>query len=204
MNFRTRGGVLCFACDLQETAQLGESLTVFLQDHNVLVKGFVHCAGVYPIAPLRLMSDEAAHAVMDVNLFSAMAMLRVLLKKRVNHGALQSVVMISSTSSVRGTQGMTAYCASKAAVDGFVRATAAELAPQVRVNAVRPGGLATPGGLAMSEGAREMLAHPEEHGYLLGQGHVEDVVSLIRYLLSDRARWITGQCFTVDGGLTAH
>lgn len=199
------GGItLTYPYDLTETGALEESLTAFLQAHACNIRGFVHCAGVYPIAPLRMMSDADAHDVMDVNLFSAMAVLRTLTKKRVNHGALASVVMVSSTSSVRGTQGMTAYCASKGAVESFVRAAAAELAPHVRVNAVRPGAIPTEGGQGLSEGAKAMLDHPEEHGYLLGQGRADDVVSMIRYLLSERARWITGQCFTVDGGLTAH
>ena len=198
------GGVLSFAYDLRDTAQLEESLTAFLQEQGCLIKGFVHCAGVYPIASLRMLSDAAAHEVMDVNLFSAVAILRALVKKRVNHGALRHVVMVSSTSSMRGTQGMTAYCASKGAVESFVRAAATELAPQVRVNAVRPGAIPTPGGYAMSEGAQAMFDQPEEYGYLLGRGSTADVVSMVRYLLSEQARWITGQCFTVDGGLTAH
>ena len=99
---------------------------------------------------------------------------------------------------------MTAYCASKAAIEGFVRAAAVELAPHVRINAVRPGAIPTEGGRALSEGAQDMLTHPRDYGYLLGNGSIDDVVSMIRYLLSDQARWITGQCFTVDGGLSAH
>lgn len=151
-----------------------------------------------------MMSDDDMHAVMDVNLFSAVTFLRVLTKKHVNHGVLRSVVMVSSINSYRGASGLTAYCASKGAVDGFVRAAAVELAPHVRVNAVRPGTIQTHEDGELTEEARAIFQQPEAHGYLLGNGRPDDIVSMIRYLLSPRARWITGQCFTVDGGWTAH
>ncbi|MDY6268664.1 MAG: SDR family oxidoreductase [Selenomonadaceae bacterium] len=199
-----KGIAIPYLYDLMDTGCLERHFATFLQAHNVEIRGFVHCAGVYPIVPIRMMSDADAHKVMDVNLFSAMALLSAMMKKRVNHGMLESVVMVSSTSSIRGTQGMTAYCASKAAIEGFVRAAAVELAPHVRINAVRPGAIPTEGGRALSEGAQDMLTHPRDYGYLLGNGSIDDVVSMIRYLLSDQARWITGQCFTVDGGLSAH
>lgn len=204
--YETRGGgiTLSYPFDLTDTAHLEGSLTAFLADHACNIRGFVHCAGVYPIAPLRMMSDADAHDVMDVNLFSAMAILRALVKKRVNHGALASVVMVSSINSYRGASGFTAYCASKGAVDAFVRAAATELAPRVRINAVRSGIIQTHGTDEQTKEAQAIFQQPEAHGYLLGNGSTDDVVSMIRYLLSERARWITGQCFTVDGGLTAH
>ena len=52
--------------------------------------------------------------------------------------------------------------------------------------------------------AQDFREHPEAHGSLLGCARLSDVTALIRYLLSEEARFITGQCFTVDGGVTAH
>ena len=75
------GGItLGYEFDLRETGHLEEHFTNYLRVHSCRIRGFVHCAGVYPIAPLRMMSDDDMHAVMDVNLFSAVTFLRVLTK----------------------------------------------------------------------------------------------------------------------------
>src|SRR5262249_57151319 len=103
----------------------------------------------------------------------------------------------SSTSSIRGFSGVTAYAASKGAVNATVRSLAHELGRQgIRVNAAMPGVIDT-------EMTRR--APPEQTEYLvarqpLGMGSPEDVAHLAAFLLSDCARFITGQCIAVDGG----
>lgn len=202
------GGITkTYAFDLRNVSEIATSLRTYLEENEIRVKGFVHCAGVSPISPLRLMDAAAIRDVLAVNVCSCLEILRVLTARRVNHSALKSVVLISSIASVRGTSGMSAYCASKGALDAAARALAVEMAPHVRINTVRPGALPTEilekAGVS-PEIAQDFREHPEAHGSLLGCARLSDVTALIRYLLSEEARFITGQCFTVDGGVTAH
>ena len=81
-----------------------------------------------------------------------------------------------------------------------MRSLAVELAPQVRVNSVLPGGIGTQMTDRMLSDAE--LKERMERDYPLGLGRAEDVASLVRFLVSDEARWITGQQFVIDGGRT--
>jgi NAD(P)-dependent dehydrogenase (short-subunit alcohol dehydrogenase family) len=166
------------------------------------VDGFVHCAGAVHVLPARSARLEAVLESLNVNYVAAQQIIATLLKKRVNPGRLRSVVVISSIWSQFGARGHSLYCASKAALDGMVRALAVELAPDVRVNSVLPGAVRTP----MAEAA---LADPRiveglRQNYPLGLGQPADVAAAVEFLMSEDARWITGQQFVVDGGRTVN
>ena len=194
---------LVWSYDLADTSQIGEALKEFLREKEVFVSSFVHSAGMSPISPLRMLTMAQMHEIMDVNFFSAAEILKVLSSKKINKKSLQSVVFISSIYSKLGAKGQSVYCASKGALDAFVRSMAEELAPNVRINSVLPGGIRT----AMGETVfanREILAKPLDAGYLLGLGKSTNIAAMVDFLLSDKADWITGQCFTVDGGRTSH
>jgi len=126
----------------------------------------------------------------------------LLVKKNVNQRQLRSIVFVSSTASMFGAKGFNLYCASKGALDSLMRALAVELAPEIRVNSVLPGGVRT----AMTQSMFEdpQLAERLESQYPLGAGRASDVAAAVRFLLSDEARWITGQQLVVDGGRTAN
>ncbi|MFO1490418.1 MAG: SDR family NAD(P)-dependent oxidoreductase [Kiritimatiellia bacterium] len=106
--------------------------------------------------------------LLAVNLESALVLLRVLLGKRTNPAAFAAAVFVSSTYGIRGGKGMSAYSASKAALDGAVRSLALELAPRVRVNGVCPGGVRTP--MAVSHNARPQIPGPRGGPPPLGLG----------------------------------
>lgn len=193
---------LCWARDLADVATLADSLTAFLQQHTVSVAGFVHCAAMLNVLPLRSIAIAHAQDVMNTNVLAAMEITRLLMRKNLNGRALGSIVFISSIASQFGAKGFTAYCASKAALDGLMKALAVELAPQVRVNSVLPGGVRTP----MTE---TMFNDPEiadrlTRDYPLGVGEPADVINAVAFLLSDQARWITGHQLVVDGGRSAN
>ncbi len=189
--------------DLADVAGIADNLTALLQGKAIVVDGFVHSAGIAPLAPLRLTSLETMHEIMDVNFFSAVEILKLLTSKKVNGKALARVVLISSLQSRIGAKGQSVYCASKAALEGFMRAMAVELAPGVRLNVIRPGGIWTPMGDILGQN-QELLAKPIDDGYLLGLGETRDIAAMVEYLLGEDAKWITGQIFTVDGGRCAH
>lgn len=186
--------------DLSAVSDLAPSLTSLLAGTGCLVDSFVHCAGSVTVLPLRSVDYGMAQATMNVNFFSALEIVHTLLQKKVNHGALANILFISSIWSRFGARGHTVYCASKAALDGLMRALAVELAPAVRVNSILPGAVQT----AMAEPG---FADPEiaanlARDYPLGTGVPDDIADAVEFILSGQARWITGQQFIVDGGRT--
>ncbi|HTR49095.1 MAG TPA: SDR family oxidoreductase [Kofleriaceae bacterium] len=187
--------------DLRDVEGIHASLTALLEQRQAVVSCFIHCAGIVKVLPARLMDAAVVQEMMNVNVLSAIQILRTLLKK-VNHGALDNVLFISSTYSIRGVKGQALYAASKGALDAMMQSLAVELAPTVRVNSVLPGGVKT----AMSQRAFEDPQHLEKmkQEYLLRLGEVDDIVNVVEFMLSDKASWITGQKIVVDGGQTAH
>ncbi|HMK84771.1 MAG TPA: SDR family oxidoreductase [Steroidobacteraceae bacterium] len=193
---------LLWNLDLRQGERIEVSLTQFIEDHGLAVEGFVHCAGALKVQPLRLVERGWAHEIMEVNVMSALEIVRLLVRRKLNDRHLRGVVLVSSTASQFGARGFSVYCASKGALDAFMRAAAVELAPDIRVNSVLPGALRT----AMTESMLDddALKTRMEAQYPLGIGEPGDIAAAVEFLLSDKARWITGQQLVVDGGRTVN
>ena len=196
------GKHLIWEFDLSDVNGIEESLGRFLSENNCAVGGFVHSAGYMKQLPLKVLTVDAFRQSFDVNVISAGMIAKVLMKRKVNRDALKSVVFISSNVSNFGVKAFGAYAASKSAVDGLMRCLAVELAPAVRVNSVLPGGVRT----AMTEQIyrNEDVAQKADAAYPLGTGMPADIAGAVGFLLSDDARWITGQQLFVDGGRTVN
>lgn len=179
--------------DLEDVDSIEASLQGLIKANGISIVNFVHAAGVFTLAPLRLTSNCLINSLLSINCSSALAICRTLTKRSVNTSPVKSVVFLSSVSSSLGVPGFTAYAASKGALDSAMRTLAVELAPNTRVNSVLSGALKTE---KLSESS-EMAALKT---HLLGIGSPADVARMIEFLLSDSARWITGQQFVVDGG----
>jgi NAD(P)-dependent dehydrogenase (short-subunit alcohol dehydrogenase family) len=193
---------LLWTHDFRNVAQVAASLTGLLAGQGMVVDGFVHCAGAVYVLPARSAGPEAVLESLNVNYVAAQQIIATLLKKRVNPGQLRSVVVISSIWSQFGARGHSLYCASKAALDGMVRALAVELAPDVRVNSVLPGAVRTP--MAEAALADPVIVERLRQDYPLGVGQPTDIAAAVAFLMSEDARWITGQQFVVDGGRTVN
>ncbi len=188
--------------DLSDVDSLAGALSQFLSTNNARVSSFIHCAGLLKILPLNSLTLQQTRDMLNTNFLSAMEITRALMKRKVNGRQLRSIVFISSIASKFGAKGFSAYCASKGALDALMRALAVELAPEVRVNSVLPGGIRT----AMTQ---PIFDDPEmaarlQRDYPLGTGQPRDVIDLVEFLISDSARWITGQQMVVDGGRTSN
>ncbi len=184
--------------DLADPGAVGSALEALLAEKGWAVSAFVHVAGVFAVWQTRSLDMDAVRRMFDVNVFSAIEISRQLTRKRVNQGALTNILFVSSIASRIGLKGYQAYAASKGALNALARSLAVELAPQVRVNCILPGGVETKStGLFFS--TPEMAAKTVA-GVPLGAGGVDDVAAMAEFLLSADARWITGQEFVVDGG----
>jgi NAD(P)-dependent dehydrogenase (short-subunit alcohol dehydrogenase family) len=115
-----------------------------------------------------------------------------------------NIVNISSVAGTRAFPNVIVYCISKAAVDQLTRCAALELAPKgIRVNAVNPGVVVTNihkrGGMD-NEKYAAFLEHSKTTHPLGRVGTAEEVAELIAFLASDKAGWITGATYEIDGG----
>ena len=147
---------------------------------------------------LMRMTDEDWDRVLTVNLRTVFlctrAVLRLMAKQRWGR-----IVSLSSVVGIVGNPGQANYASSKAAIIGFTRTIAKEVASRgITVNAVAPGFIDTEMTRQLSEEWREQLKSRIPVGYL---GTPRDVAEAIAFLASEEARYITGQVLNIDGGL---
>jgi len=189
---------LAWNFDLKNIDLLEANLTGFLQQNNITVTTFIHCAGYLKMLPLKNMPLGAIQETMNVNFLSSVMIIKTLINKKANDAALQNVVQISSTASIRGAKAFNIYSASKGAMDAMMRSLAVELAPKVRINSVLPGGVQTQMTDTMFKD--NDLIERMAKDYPLGLGFPNDVYEMVNFLISEKSKWITGQQFVVDGG----
>lgn len=168
------------------------------------LNGVVHCAGISQIQMAKFMDLSSLEGIFNTNVFSPLMLNTLLLKKKkIQKNA--SIIFISSISGVYRSQvGEGGYGATKAALAGFVKSLALELAPQgIRVNTIHPGVVETPL-LALSNdtlGEEELEALKQKYP-LKRFGQPEDIANCAVYLLSDASSWMTGSNILIDGGFT--
>ena len=191
---------IIFIKDLSRIDELEEQLSIFIRENKIEISHFVHCAGYMKMVPLKRITIETINTTFATNIFSAALIIKVLINFKLNNAALKSTVLISSNISNFGAKAFNIYGASKSALDGLMRSLAIELAPKIRINSVLPGSVRTE--MTESIFANEETAKRMESTYPLGLGTTNDIFEIVEFLLSEKARWITGQQFTIDGGRT--
>ena len=159
------------------------------------LSGMAYCAGIAEVSPLQLWDYEKERRFFDVNYFAPLAMLKGMSDRRNNVAGKTSCVLIASASALLADKGHCSYAGSKAALVTSCRTLAKELAVQrLRINTVSPTVIRTP--MTTTEG--EEYEQSQIAKYPMGFGEVPDVANLIAFLLSDKAKWITGQNYVVD------
>ena len=161
---------------------------------NILVNN----AGIINDGLLMRMSDEAWHRVMGVNLngtfYCTRATLRHMVRERWGR-----IINIGSVVGIRGNIGQTNYSSSKAAIIGFTKSLAKEVATRnITVNAVTPGYISTETVAGLSQRQKDTIMTWIPQGKF---GNTEDIASMVGYLASKRASYVTGQIISVDGGM---
>lgn len=190
-----------YHCDFGDVNSI-EPLIDTVVSENGAFDGFVFCTGIGGTRPFKHAKYNAMLEVMNINFFSFIEILRCLTKKNYSNSTL-NVVALSSVGGILGNPGQTAYCASKAAMNGAVRAIAKEMAPKgIRINTIAPGTVETP----MFRNAENSFGKDStafaarlERQYL-GLCQPRDIANAVAFLLSDMSKMITGSCLGVDGG----
>jgi NAD(P)-dependent dehydrogenase (short-subunit alcohol dehydrogenase family) len=199
------GQAVAIACDVTDDAQVAAMVAAAVEAF-----GSVDCAfNNAGVAPFQLNSggvlagdlEEAAwFGLIDVNLHGVWRCLRheVAQMRRQGGGA---IVNTASILGLVGSGGSAAYVASKHAVVGLTKAAAIDHAPEnIRINAVCPGYIETP----MTEDTMRRRGEQVMARVPMGRmGKAEEIAEAVVWMCSDRAGFVTGSCWQVDGGYTA-
>lgn len=162
----------------------------------------VNAAGIIGGGTIENTSLDFWDRMMDVNLRSLFRLTQLALPSIIERKG--NIVNVSSVTGIRAFPNVLAYCVSKAGVDQLTHCAALELGPKgVRINAVDPGVVITNlhRTSGMEEGAYQKFLEHSKTTHPIGRvGKPEEVSELILFLASDRAGWITGGSFSIDGG----
>lgn len=166
-----------------------------------VIDGFVYCPGSINLRPFRGLKLEAFEQDMQINFFQMIKILQTILPK-LTASDQSSVVLFSSVAAKMGMPFHTSVAASKAAVEGFAKAFAAEYAPKIRVNVIAPSLTETPLADKFLNNDVKKEKSAERHP-LKRFGQPEDSASAAVFLLSEESSWMTGQVMQVDGGMSS-
>jgi NAD(P)-dependent dehydrogenase (short-subunit alcohol dehydrogenase family) len=170
-----------------------------------LVNGLVNAAGLADPRPLAELDADAWHRTIGVNLSGTFFPCHAIAQRLRDEGAAGSIVNVGSELSAMGMPSYSAYCASKFGVIGLTKALAAELAPDIRVNALCPGPVDTPmlaGEFALAPDPERARVEENQRPPMARIGQPGEMADAAVWLLADAA-FATGAVVPVDGGTTA-
>lgn len=170
-----------------------------------VLNGFVNSAGIPKICPVKRIDRQTLEEIMNVNTFGPILLTSQLLRKK-KLQKRSSIVLIASISGVcMANTGEGPYAATKAALAGYTKTAAFELAAQgTRVNTICPGLVPT----EILTLSNEMFSEDQLKETMYGRyplkrvGTPEDIANGAIYLLSDASSWVTGINLVIDGGYT--
>mgnify|MGYP001160600576 FL=1 len=192
----------CIAADISTS----EGARAALEQCQALVglpTALAHCAGTTLLSPLHRTPPEMYRACLAANLDSAFFTLGAFVEALRQAREPGAAVLVSSVVARIGVSNHEAIAAAKAGLEGLVRSAAATYAPsRIRINAVAPGIMDAPA-VARIIGNEASRAGAAKQYPLPGIGDPADLARLMAWLLSEKAGWITGQVWAVDGGFSS-
>jgi 3-oxoacyl-[acyl-carrier protein] reductase len=193
-------GVKCFAaqCNVAETEAAAEFVKQ-AKDEFGAVDFLINNAGITRDQLILRMKEDDWDSVIDTNLKGAWNFSKAVLRPMMKNDSGGSILNISSISGVVGMLGQSNYSASKAGMIGLTKSLAKEIASRkITVNALALGLIETDMASEMNDEHRGKILEAIPLGRL---GNVKEVAEIACFMLSDSARYITGQVIQADGGL---
>lgn len=182
--------------DFEKAKEMAEKVLADFEKVDILINN----AGITRDRNLFLMPKEDWDSVLTVNLSGYFNVTRNFITHFLKNRR-GNIVNIASVSGLIGLAGQTNYCASKAGIIGFTRALSKECGRAgVPVNCIAPGYIETEMTKKLNE---KQLDEIKKVVPMRRLGTVNEVADLVLFLVSGKANYITGQVFTIDGGLTA-
>ncbi|MCG8328243.1 MAG: SDR family oxidoreductase [Chitinophagales bacterium] len=197
-------GVKGIVADVLDLSAIANAVDQIKNEYGNIDILFVN-AGVFSPAPIGQITEELYENQMGINFKGAVFTIEKFLPI-INDGA--SIINLSSINAYTGMPNTAIYAASKAAMNSYTRTAATELAPRkIRVNAVNPGPVHTPifGKTGMPEEQLNGFAQAVQNRVPLKRfGQPEDIAELVSFLASDKASFITGSEYNIDGGINVN
>ena len=194
-------GVTAFAvqADVSQVDQV-QAMITHVQETFGGIDILINNAGIINDGLLVRMSDSAWDDVMGTNLNGTFHCTRAVLRQMIRQ-RWGRIINIGSVVGIRGNIGQVNYTASKAAIIGFTKALAKEVATRnITVNTVTPGYISTDTVDVLPQETKDRIMTWIPQGHF---GEVDDVAHLVAYLSSERAKYMTGQIVSVDGGMAS-
>ena len=177
----------------------------------------VNCVGIRgPVpTPMIEISEKDWRTVIDTNINGAFFLTKAVAKTMIPNGEGKKIVIVSSQVGIKGMAGSSVYSVSKHGVEGIIKNLALELAKyRINVNGIRPGAIDTnfrdqslinqakAAGITVEEALQKDAKGGPASIIPLGRmGTPEEIADLALFLVSDQSKYITGECFTIAGGL---
>lgn len=177
-----------------------EEIFIFCKENSLKLDGLVHCAGVAINSVIRANNIVEMEETMRINCFAFMELGKYFSMKKYSHDGA-ALVAISSVEAFKNEKGLSQYAASKAALNSVVKTMSKEfIRRKIRVNAILPANVKTP---MMMNTARQIENYLEmaEERQPMGLIEPEHIAYMAEYLLSDFARFMTGELVVMSGGL---
>lgn len=165
------------------------------------IDALVYCPGSINLKPFRGLKISDFQHDMDVNYFGAVKTIKNYLPN-LKESKDASIVLFSTVAVQKGMPFHSSIAGAKGAVEGLTRALAAELAPSIRVNCVAPSLTDTPLAEKLLRNEKQREGAEQRHP-LKAIGEALDVAHMANFLISNKARWMSGQIIGVDGGMSS-
>lgn len=167
---------------------------------SVPIAGLAYCPGSIQLKPFRSLQESDFLADININLMGAIRAIKNFLPSLRQNGK-SSILLFSTVAVQTGMMYHTSVAAAKGAIEGFTRSLAAELTPDITVNAIAPSLTATNLSAGIINTESKLNAAINRHP-LARIGNANEIAAMAALLLNPEGSWITGQVITIDGGLS--
>ena len=164
------------------------------------IDGIAYCVGAINLKPFARISEDDFINDYKKQVGGAIRIIQALLPK-LKMAEQASIVLFSTIAVQTGFPFHTLVASSKGAIEGLTKALAAEFAPKIRVNCIAPSITDTPLAAALLNTDEKKMANAQRHP-LKQVGEASDIAGMAEFLLTEKSKWITGQIFHVDGGMS--